>query len=137
MRLWWVFLITTVLQAVEVTGEKAGYRFIGSHFLASYYECDPEVLKSKERLVSSLTEAVQVAGATLLQVASYEFAPAGVTIVALLSESHASIHTYPEFNACFVDFFTCGDQCDYTIFDAFLKKALYAGSSTSQYILRH
>jgi S-adenosylmethionine/arginine decarboxylase-like enzyme len=41
-----------------------------------------------------------------------------------LSESHASIHTYPEHGKCFVDLFTCGDKCDHEVFNDALKAYL-------------
>lgn len=41
-----------------------------------------------------------------------QFEPIGLSIVVLLSESHASIHTYPEQNCMFVDAFTCGTNCN-------------------------
>lgn len=112
------------------------YEFVGSHFLASYYGCDEAVLNDKDGLISALTNAVGVSGATLLKIADYQFEPMGVTIVALLSESHASIHTYPEFQACFVDFFTCGNKCDYNKFDESFKEALKAQHVNSQHIMR-
>lgn len=34
-----------------------------------------------------------------------------VTLMVLLSESHISIHTYPEFGSMFFDIFTCGNKC--------------------------
>ena len=43
---------------------------------------------------------------------SQELFPCGVTILGLLSESHASIHTYPDFGSLFFDTFTCGNTCD-------------------------
>jgi S-adenosylmethionine decarboxylase proenzyme len=45
-------------------------------------------------------------------VVSKQFAPQGVTVVALLSESHASLHTYPELGSVFLDEFTCGSAAD-------------------------
>lgn len=116
--------------------ETPSYQFVGSHFLVSYYDCDPKVLDDREFLIKSMTLAVEKSGATLLQMSDYQFAPHGVTLVALLSESHASIHTYPEFGACFVDFFTCGTKCDYKEFDKVLKAALGSKDSTAQFIER-
>jgi len=130
-------ILALLFQVMEVKAEDAQYQFVGSHFLASYYGCDANTLNDRDLLVRAMTEAIEASGATLLKMADYTFDPMGVTIVALLSESHASIHTYPEFGACFVDFFTCGDRCDYTKFDALFKKALQASSCNSQYISRN
>ncbi|MBI3508880.1 MAG: S-adenosylmethionine decarboxylase, partial [Chlamydiia bacterium] len=68
--------------------------------------------------------AVQQSGATVLDSARYVFTPNALTMVYLLSESHASIHTYPEYNACFVDLFTCGNKCSAERFDAALRAYL-------------
>jgi S-adenosylmethionine decarboxylase len=53
---------------------------------------------------------VEHANATLLDEVKYEFTPQGVTAVCLLSESHISIHTWPEKHYAAVDIFTCGDH---------------------------
>jgi len=52
--------------------------------------------------------AIEAVGASIIGEAESRFSPHGVSMVFLLSESHASIHTYPEYNACFLDIFTCG-----------------------------
>ena len=57
-----------------------------------------------------LREAAELARVTLLDIRLHHFGPAsGVTGVALLAESHISIHTWPESGAIAVDIFTCGD----------------------------
>lgn len=137
MKYYWAIALALLTSTMNLVAEEAQYQFVGSHFLASYYDCDPDVLNDQEVLIAALTEAIEHSGATLLKMADYKFEPMGVTLVALLSESHASIHTYPEFKACFVDFFTCGDRCDYTKFDAVFRKALKAASSNSQHIARN
>jgi S-adenosylmethionine decarboxylase len=45
-------------------------------------------------------------------VIDHHFSPAGVTVLALLAESHASLHTFPEAKTAFWDCFTCGEACD-------------------------
>ena len=45
-------------------------------------------------------------------------------MIILLSESHASIHTYPEHGGCFVDFFTCGTTCKPENFDKYMQNYL-------------
>lgn len=99
----------------------AEYQFAGRHFLASYLECDGNALSDVHTLKEAMTAAVLASGATLLNQSEYIFEPDGLTMVFLLSESHASIHTYPEHRACFVDLFTCGDHCDAQRFHAALS----------------
>ena len=53
-----------------------------------------------------------VGGATVLQISQHQFEPQGVTVVALLAESHVAVHTYPEERSYMVDVCTCGDTAD-------------------------
>jgi S-adenosylmethionine decarboxylase proenzyme len=66
-------------------------------------------LDSEELILSFLEHACNQAGATILHSWVHRFEPQGVTALVGLAESHASIHTYPEIGAYFVDMFTCGD----------------------------
>jgi S-adenosylmethionine decarboxylase len=102
------------------------YDFIGTHYIASYYDCSSEKLNDKDYLNKMLEQAVEASGATILQSVDHKFSPQGVTILLLLAESHASIHTYPEQKACFVDLFTCGTNCDYSKFHDVVVKMLEA-----------
>lgn len=102
------------------------YDFVGTHFIASYYGCDVDALDDVTRLEESLIKAIEASGASLLNMSAHKFDPHGVTLVALLSESHASIHTYPEHGSCFVDLFTCGTSCSAEKFHEILKKELLA-----------
>jgi len=54
----------------------------------------------------------------------------------LLSESHCSIHTYPENNSLFTDLFTCGDVCDYSFYHTEMVNYLKPKSVTSDLIIR-
>jgi S-adenosylmethionine decarboxylase len=54
----------------------------------------------------------------------------------LLSESHASIHTYPEHGKCFVDLFTCGDSCSNHIFNEELQKYLKPKKVAAMVLIR-
>lgn len=61
-----------------------------------------------------LTEAATAAQATLLDIHLHDFgARAGFTGVALLAESHISIHTWPEYDHAAIDIFMCGDADPY------------------------
>lgn len=86
--------------------------FTGRHVLAEFEGLEPALLDDPARLSAMLSAALSESGATVLQVITHRFAPQGVTVLAMLAESHASIHTYPEMGSAFVDVFTCGDQAD-------------------------
>lgn len=81
----------------------------GVHALADLWGCDQEILDDHDAVVAALRRAVEAAGATVLDVSSHRFAPQGVTAVALLAESHASVHTWPERGYVAIDAMTCGD----------------------------
>lgn len=55
-----------------------------------------------------MCEAINVCGATIEGYQHKRFDPHGVTILFMLSESHMSLHSYPESNYCSMDIYTCG-----------------------------
>ncbi|TET06482.1 hypothetical protein E3J79_01835 [Candidatus Dependentiae bacterium] len=61
----------------------------------------------------------------------------GSTIICILTESHASIHTYPEYNSCFVDLFTCGKHCSHEPFDTVLQKYLKPAIVQKRVLIRN
>ena len=122
---------TTVEFAVE-----QGHEFVGRHLLASYTQCDPRAVRDLDGIRRALRCAVQASGATCLEFAEHVFPPHGLTLVVLLSESHASIHTYPEHSACFVDLFTCGRKCNAERFDRVLRTYLRPGGVDVRVVLR-
>ena len=80
------------------------------HLLLELYGCDYEKLNDESFLRCSLNRAAKLAKATILNLISNKFEPQGVTAIALLAESHISIHTWPESNYSAVDIFTCGQN---------------------------
>lgn len=85
-------------------------RFAGCHVLGEFTGVDPALADNLEALREILSQALLGAGATICDMVEKKFEPQGVTLLALLAESHASIHTYPEHGALFVDVFTCADS---------------------------
>ena len=83
---------------------------VGKHCILELYGCSAAKLNDEALLRNTITQAVQLAGATLLQLISHRFEPQGITALALLAESHLSIHTWPESGYAAVDVFTCGDH---------------------------
>ena len=108
----------------------------GISYLLELYECPPELLDDKYHIESVLREAVDHARATLLDQISCSFTPQGVTALALLAESHISIHTWPELAYAAADIFTCGNRAMPERAAEYLPKALKAGRHTVKKVKR-
>jgi S-adenosylmethionine decarboxylase len=83
---------------------------VGKHCILELYDCNRSRLDDEAFLRDAITTAAKRAGATLLHLVTHRFDPQGVTGLALLAESHISIHTWPESGYAAVDVFTCGDH---------------------------
>jgi S-adenosylmethionine decarboxylase len=97
------------------------FDFYGRHLLLNFSGCQAD-LDNLEQIKCDMFRAVNAVGATILAHVAHKFEPCGVSVVLMLSESHASVHTYPEYNACFLDIFTCGDQIRVEPFGEVLEK---------------
>ncbi len=96
------------------------------HFLLELYRCDYEKLNDESFLRCILSNAAKLANATVLNLISNKFEPQGVTAIALLAESHLSIHTWPESYYSAVDIFTCGQNMKPERASKYLIEALMA-----------
>ena len=96
------------------------------HLLLELYRCDREKLNDESFLRCILNRAAKLANATVLNLISNKFEPQGVTAIALLAESHISIHTWPEAHYSAVDIFTCGQNMKPEISCKYLIQALMA-----------
>ncbi|MFF2887163.1 adenosylmethionine decarboxylase [Paenibacillus sp. NPDC057967] len=88
------------------------YSTFGRHVAVDAWGVDFELLNSAEFLQSHMVEAAEACGATVMSVQSKQFEPQGATVLVLLSESHLSIHTYPERGFAALDCYTCGETVD-------------------------
>lgn len=88
--------------------ERDGMRFAGTHLIVDLWQATG--LDDIELIEATMRRAASEAGATLLGIDLHHFSPnGGVTGVAILAESHISIHTWPECGYAAVDIFMCGD----------------------------
>ena len=107
------------------------------HLLLELYRCDSEKLNDESFLRCTLNRAAKLANATVLNLISNKFEPQGVTAIALLAESHISIHTWPESNYSAVDIFTCGQNMLPELASQYLIKALKANEHFLRVIERN
>lgn len=104
---------------------KNGVRCAGAHLIVDLY--DAKRLDDVEHIEAALRRCIEEAGATLLHINLHHFEPnGGVSGVAVLAESHISIHTWPEHGYAAVDVFMCGnaepERCVPVLRDAFAPK---------------
>lgn len=85
-----------------------GVRFAGTHLIIDVY--GGAFLDDLKLVEDALRKAVVAAGATLLHIHLHHFTPnGGISGVAVLAESHISIHTWPECGYAALDVFMCGE----------------------------
>ncbi|NWG46773.1 MAG: adenosylmethionine decarboxylase [Alphaproteobacteria bacterium] len=88
--------------------EKDGLRYAGSHLILDMWNA--ENLDNVEIVERALKDAVTAAGATLLHIHVHQFSgEGGISGVAVLAESHISVHTWPERGYAAFDIFMCGE----------------------------
>lgn len=88
--------------------ERDGVICAGSHLIIDLYEA--ERLDDLAHIEETLKQCVETAGATLLHMHLHPFEPnGGISGVAVLAESHISIHSWPERRYAALDVFMCGD----------------------------
>lgn len=81
---------------------------LGIHLIADFF--DSTALYDPTPAQDALTRAALAAKAQVLSVETHDFGQrAGFTGVALLAESHISVHTWPEHGYAAIDIFMCGD----------------------------
>jgi len=105
----WQHYIDKEKQSIDdlfiVQGDKT---FAGRHLIIDLWDC--QQLDNLAFIERTLRDATQSAGATLLHIHLHHFTPnGGVSGVAVLAESHISIHTWPERGYAALDIFMCGN----------------------------
>ncbi|TDR89957.1 adenosylmethionine decarboxylase [Enterovirga rhinocerotis] len=108
--------------------ERDGMRFAGTHLIVDLWQASQ--LDDIGAVEEALRDAAEAAGATLLNMDLHRFTPnGGITGVAVLAESHISIHTWPERAYAAVDVFMCGEAEPHRAIEV-LKGAFTPGMMT-------
>jgi S-adenosylmethionine decarboxylase len=98
----------------EMQVELLNERIIGKHVFGNLYEIDESLLTDKDRLEEAVKEAVKVANMHLVEEKAWKFDgnKGGVSVIALIEESHIALHTWNEYNYATLDVYTCGENSD-------------------------
>ncbi|MCY0849953.1 adenosylmethionine decarboxylase [Sulfuracidifex metallicus] len=86
-------------------------KVVGKQVYGSLYDCDVDILKDTEKLQEIVKDASKEGNMTLLDIKSWKIGE-GVSVVAIILESHITIHTWPEYNFATVDVYSCGAHTD-------------------------
>ena len=86
---------------------REGMEYAGSHIILDLWGA--RHLDDLDIMEQAMREVIDVSGATLLHIHLHHFTPSGgISGVAVLAESHISVHTWPERDFAAFDVFMCG-----------------------------
>lgn len=96
------------------------------HTLLDYYGCDSKLLRRTPQVKTLLCKAVIRGGGKIVKAVFHNFSPYGVSGVVVITESHVTIHTWPEYGYAAVDVFSCSSKLDHAAISEALKQSLSA-----------
>jgi len=93
-------------------------RYAGVHLIIELWDADN--LSSIPKIEEIFKQAIKACGATLLKMDFHQFSPyGGISGVAIIAESHLSIHSWPEYSYAALDVFVCGNADPYQAIPVF------------------
>ncbi len=101
---------------------------LGRQMTVEYYDCAPLVIGNGALLEKIFLEAAEKSGAHIISSYFHNFEPQGVSGVVIISESHFTVHAWPEHDYAAVDIFTCGENIDFDIAIRTLQEGMQAES---------
>lgn len=112
------------------------HEFWGRHTLCNMEGIDKVNINNSDFFITLLRNAIATTNATLVDIVYHNFIPEGMSVIAILRESHVAIHTYPEYQALFLDVFTCGKQADPEKIVSYITNKLNPKQCFTQTIIR-
>ncbi len=104
---------------------------LGTHILVELFGCDRKILNDSRKIKSEMIKAAELINATIVSSSAHQYEPQGVSAVVVISESHLTMHTWPEYQYAAVDLFICTDTADPWIAFKHLKNTLQASHTST------
>ena len=101
---------------------------LGTQHIAEFIECKKTFLNDPEKLEQIVRNAIEYSGLHFEKIITHKFNPIGVTLLAIISESHIGLHTYPEAGHLSLDVFTCSHPGKQLKLIEYLQKVLKPSS---------
>ncbi|MBE5865213.1 MAG: adenosylmethionine decarboxylase [Lachnospiraceae bacterium] len=102
---------------------------MASQLMVDLYDCDEGLLNDLERIRELAGRMIAEIGSEIVEECVHEFQPIGITYIAVITTSHFSIHTWPEYGYAAVDIFSCKEGLPMEIAEK-LKEAFGAKRHT-------
>lgn len=96
------------------------------HTLLELHGCDPAILRRTPAIRARMLAAVRAGGGTIVKAVFHQFSPWGVSGVVVITESHVTVHTWPEHGYAAVDIFSCSPRLDHARIRDELRRAFSA-----------
>jgi|TARA_B110000971_G_C19584927_1_gene309045 S-adenosylmethionine decarboxylase proenzyme len=80
---------------------------LGLHYIVDIDDMDTNIINDNKKLIEICEKALELGEVTILNKMIHHFEPHGLTLLYLLTESHFSVHTWPEHRKIRIDFFSC------------------------------
>jgi S-adenosylmethionine decarboxylase proenzyme len=110
---------------------------VGTHLIVNLYDImDRDLLSHIWRGKEVLSYVIDKLNLHIVGETGHQFQPDGYTIIFALSESHLSIHTYPEYNSAYLDIFCCNPSFNSIEAYKVLKEAFETETATHTIIRR-
>lgn len=97
---------------------------LGTQHIAEFIECRKTFLNDPQKLEQIIKNAIEYSELHFEKIITHKFNPVGVTLLAIISESHIGLHTYPEAGHLSLDIFTCSHPNKQLKLIEYLKKVL-------------
>lgn len=109
---------------------------LGKHIIVELSGCSEEEINDINKVENLMNQAGKKANATIIKSVFHKFSPMGVSGVVVISESHLSIHTWPELGYAAIDIYTCGSNTKPFKACYFLAQKFKAKKIKATYIIR-
>ena len=109
---------------------------MGIHIMLDFDEVDFNILENTNYILDMMDNIATKENFIVLNKTMHKFEPQGFTCIFLLSTSHFSIHTYPEYNKCSIDLYSCDTTVNYNNVIKNLKEKLKSENFRLHQVLR-
>lgn len=106
------------------------------HIIADFCDCPIELLETGVTGERLLAETVAESGLNCVLIRHHQFTPCGYTAAALLTESHITLHSWPEHFSVQIDIFTCGSHAKARKAYEVLKRLFSPGKVSEKILCR-